>query len=74
MMCDFNNCNKSSHYFYRLGEVRFEYCQKHSRIPEFMIKKIEEGYYKVKKREKDAKNIQNFKRSRGVWTEELLHS
>ena len=44
-MCDFISCKKPSNNFYKLGELKFSYCDNHKRIPEMIIYKIENGFY-----------------------------
>ncbi len=44
-MCDIIHCKKQSKNFYRLGGLRFGYCDGHKRIPDKIIYNLTHGFY-----------------------------
>jgi len=45
MKCCIKNCKKEGSNKYKIREVKFCYCKKHSIVPEKIIKNIKQGYY-----------------------------
>ncbi len=44
-MCNQIYCNRPSKHFYRLGGIRFSYCNKHKVIAEKIIHSLKRGFF-----------------------------
>ena len=56
MECCIIHCKRQARYTYKIGEVEFNYCDKHKSIPDKVFNNVKKGFYKGYK--KNA-NIQN---------------
>ena len=56
MECCIIHCKRQARYTYKMGEVEFNYCDKHKSIPDKVFNNVKKGFYKGYK--KNA-NIQN---------------
>ena len=58
MECSIIDCKKRAKHTYKLGEVRLNYCDKHKRLPDDIVRKIKRGFYSNISMEK-RREIQN---------------